>query len=128
LSGIAGEEFRVLEEQMLYRVARQGVLAGNIANVDTPEYRRNDLEFSDRLSAEVTRMARTNSNHLRPQDGSNDGRYQIKVGPRGTRPDGNGVNMDLELVEVSRNAAAFVNQATVLARIVALYRAAIGKG
>jgi flagellar basal-body rod protein FlgB len=128
VTGIASDEFRIFGDQMLYRVARQGVLAGNIANVDTPEYRRHDMKFADRLNAEVTRLERTDPNHLRPDVGTRDGQYRIERGPRGTRPDGNGVNMDQELVEVSRNASAFTNQATVLARIVGLYRAAIGSG
>lgn len=128
MAGIAGEEFRIFGDQMLYRVARQGVLAGNIANADTPEYRRHDVKFADRLSAEITQLNRTDPKHLHPDNGTRDGRYQIERGPRGTRPDGNGINMDQELVEVSRNASAFTHQATVLSRIVGLYRAAIGGG
>ncbi len=127
--GIAlGDQFRVFEEQMLFRVARQAVLAGNLANVDTPGYRRGDLEFSDTLESAVARLAQTDDNHLPSADGTHDGKYRLQRGPRGTRPDGNGVDLDTELVQVSRNAGAFSDQAAVLARVVSLYRTALGTG
>ena len=43
---------------------------------------------------------------------------------RGTRPDGNGVDRDAEVLELSRNAGAFRNQAAILARVVVLRRIA----
>jgi flagellar basal body rod protein FlgB len=51
-----------------------------------------------------------------------DAAYRVSRGPRGTRPDGNGVDRDQEVVHMSRNAGAFTDAATVLARIYAIRR------
>ena len=48
------------------------------------------------------------------------------MGPRGTRPDGNGVDLDQELVTAHRNASEYIDQANVLARLSTLVRTAIG--
>ena len=51
--------------------------------------------------------------------------YRIVRGPRGSRPDGNGVELDREVVELTRNAGQFRDQAAVLARLLALRRIAV---
>lgn len=128
MSEMLSSQFQVFEEQMLFRVARQSVLAANLANADTPGYRRGELTFSTAFESEVARLRQTNPSHLSSIEVSGDGKYRVERGPRGTRPDGNGVDMDTELVAASRNAGAFMDQASVLGRLVALYRAAIGGG
>ena len=49
---------------------------------------------------------------------------RVVRGPRGTRPDGNGVDRDQEVVHMARNAGAFQDAASVLSRIYALRRMA----
>ena len=57
------------------------------------------------------------------------GRCQGDAEPcEGSRPDGNGVDLDQELVAAHRNAGAFIDQASVLARVSSLIRTAIGQG
>ena len=51
---------------------------------------------------------------------------RIELGPKGTRPDGNAIDLDQELVTAHRNASAFIDQANVLARLSTLIRTAIG--
>jgi len=116
-----------LQHAMQFRMARESVLATNVAHADTPGYRRRDLSFEGVLSDERSRMTRTHERHL-PVPRVDPARARIERGPRGTRPDGNGVDLDTELVEASRNAGAFIDQANVLARVSALVRTAIGNG
>ena len=116
-----------LEEAMRFRVARAAVLAGNIANADTPGYRRLDLRFDETLDRAEARLARTHPGHLAAGGGA-DGGWRLERGPRGTRPDGNGVDFERELIAMQRNAGAFTDLAAVLARLQGLVRTAIGSG
>ncbi len=117
-----------LEEAMRFRVARAAVLAGNIANADTPGYRRLDLRFDEALGRAEARLARTHPEHL-PAGGAAAGApWRLEQGPRGTRPDRNGVDFEQELIAMQRNAGAFTDLAAALARLQALVRTAIGTG
>lgn len=116
-----------LQQAMRFRMARETVLAGNIANSDTPGYRRRDVSFEGILSDKTKAIARTHEKHL-PTRVSDPSQLRVETGPRGTRPDGNGVDLDQELVAAHRNAGAFIDQANVLARMSALVRTAIGQG
>ena len=116
-----------LQTAMRFRVARESVLAANVANADTPGYRRRDLSFEGVLSDEQARLTRTHDRHL-PVRSTDPEKARVELGPRGTRPDGNGVDLDEELVQAHRNAGTFIDQANVLARLSALMRTAIGQG
>jgi flagellar basal-body rod protein FlgB len=125
MGGILGAAFAPLEAQLHFRVARQSALAANLANADTPGYRRVDLHFEEALASAGVRLAQSHPRHLGSGEG---GPYRLEVGPRGTRPDRNGVDLDHELVLAKRNAGDFQDLAGVLARIVSLRRTAIGSG
>lgn len=43
--------FGVHGDALAYRSQRMGILASNIANVDTPNYKARDLSFTDALRA-----------------------------------------------------------------------------
>jgi len=116
-----------LQQAMRFRMARESVLASNIANSDTPGYRRRDLSFEGALAERTTAMQRTHPGHLPTREGS-PSEARVERGPRGSRPDGNGVDLDEELVTAHRNAGAFIDQANVLARLSTLVRTAIGQG
>ncbi len=119
------EAITALQNAMRFRMARESVLASNVANADTPGYRRRDLSFEGVLETEKGRLVRTNERHL-PVASNDPADARVVMGPRGSRPDGNGVDLDQELVEAHRNAGAFIDQANVLARLSALMRTAIG--
>lgn len=121
------EAIGALQTAMRFRLARETVLAGNIANADTPGYRRRDIEFEGVLADTRGRMARTHAGHLEAR-ATDPSRARVEIGPRGSRPDANGVDLDQELVAAHRNAGAFIDQANVLARVSALLRTAIGQG
>jgi flagellar basal-body rod protein FlgB len=95
------------------RAHRQQVLAGNIANADTPNYKARDFDFSStlknamagRASGDLT-LATTSTRHL--QSGSDSGmpallyrkEFQSSV-------DGNTVNMDIERAQFTENAVHY---------------------
>jgi len=128
MSLLGGGDLEALEASLRFRLTRQGALAANVVNADTPGYRRMDLGFDGLLTDAAVRLERTHPGHLGAGGGGGEAgasAYRTEVGPRGTRPDGNGVDLQHELVELSRNAGTFSKQATVLARMLALRRVAV---
>jgi flagellar basal-body rod protein FlgB len=95
------------------RVYRQQVLAGNIANADTPHYKARDFDFTQALQQAVAgragnslKMARTHARHL---EGTSDGglpelKYRV---PLQDAADGNTVEMDVERTEFAENALQY---------------------
>lgn len=115
-----------VENAMRFRSARQGVLSMNIANADTPGYKRSDVEFDARLAQAALRR-----NDARVLATSRDvpfGARRVVDTEAAARPDGNNVNPDREAVLLSRNAGAFVQQAEVLSRLLALRLTALTGG
>ena len=121
------EAIAALQNAMRFRMARESVIASNVANADTPGYRRRDLSFDDVLASKTGRMTRTHEKHM-PVRSSDPANARVEIGPRGSRPDGNAIDLDQELVTAHRNAGAFIDQANVLARVSQLVRTAIGQG
>ena len=122
MNDIFGATFDHVERAMHWRVARQSLLSGNVANADTPGYRRFDLAMDAAL--EDDGLARSDGDHLSTR-GIRPGANHIERGEFGDRPDRNGVDLDQELLELSRNAGQFNQQAELLSRLLALRRVAI---
>jgi flagellar basal-body rod protein FlgB len=121
IGGLLGGSLGELESALRLRVTRQAALAANVANADTPGYRRVDVEFLPELARAAASLARTSAAHIAVPENSG---VRLVQGPRGTRPDGNGVDRDRELVTLSRNAGEFGERADVLARVFTLRRIA----
>ncbi len=128
---LGGDDLAALVASLRFRTTRQAALAANVVNADTPGYRRVDLSFDGLVRDAARRLERTDPRHLAGGGAAGPGAaaYRRELGPRGTRPDGNGVDLQHELVQLSRNASAFSKHATVLSRMLALRRVAItGEG
>lgn len=86
------------------RVKRNQLIASNVANVDTPGYKAKDLKF-DRVLAESMdgiNMKRTHARHI--NEGSGTVRVnEVVENPNPGRPDGNNVNIDQELLNLTQN-------------------------
>jgi flagellar basal-body rod protein FlgB len=118
---LLGGSLQDLERSLELRVTRQAALAGNVANADTPGYRRVDVEFLPELRRAAESLARTSEAHIASPGNAG---YRVVQGPKGTRPDRNGVDRDRELIALSRNAGEFGERADVMARVFTLRRIA----
>lgn len=102
---------------MNYRAARQDIIAGNIANADTPFYRPKDISFEDTLAqksseifndkSQTLQMAHTNGAHLDPVDSDSSKPTTFFRDGHMARNDGNSVDLDVESTEMAKNATMF---------------------
>ncbi|MBE7157984.1 MAG: flagellar biosynthesis protein FlgB, partial [Rhodospirillales bacterium] len=85
-----------------WTASRQGVLASNIANANTPGYQPRDVQSFQSLLAGQTGLepARTQSGHLSGTLGSGLVGLQ-KAQPQARSIDGNGVALDQQLMKVA---------------------------
>lgn len=97
------------------RAARQELLASNIANADTPNFKAKDIDFASALKGAMSgatpklAMAATTTAHL---NGTGDGNsvmgapvmYRKAAQPSA---DGNTVDMDVELAQFADNALRY---------------------
>src|SRR5712692_10481870 len=100
-----------LGRQMTKAVARETVAASNLANIDTPGYRAREATFNDALDEELGQTATVR-----------------EVTDLPLRRDGNNVQLDRELLTLSRASADFSAAQTALAAKFRLVRYAINEG
>jgi flagellar basal-body rod protein FlgB len=123
MSGISETEIAsALRRHMTIAAARQAAAAGNLANLNTPNYKAVDVSFADALDAQ---MAATDPRHL--GGGGADGVRVEEIRDAAARRDGNTVVLDQELLKMSRAAGEFSQAQTALAAKFRLVRYAINE-
>lgn len=105
------KELAFVQNALNLRARRQEVLAANIANSDTPNYKARDLDFAAALKNAMgatggpLQLARTEARHLSASgfSGMADGhlKYRSSVQPS---LDGNTVDMDVERAHFTENS------------------------
>ena len=122
--------FAMLRTRMQWHQQRQQVLAQNVANADTPNFRPQDLdEPKFELSAPGTaplQLARTNTGHLQGFGDAasfrgNNNQYQV-------RPAGNAVSLEDEMLKIAQNNMDYQAATQLYGRSLGLIKTALGKG
>ena len=125
----------VLRTKMQWHEARQRLLSENVANSDTPNFRPRDLvepKFDSTGATTGTTgalpLARTSTGHIASADGG-DASFDKnrKVGFE-TRPAGNAVSLEEEMMKVSANQMDFAAVTQLYSKSLQLIKIAIGKG
>ena len=113
-----------LRQQMTKSVARQVAAAGNLANVDTPNYKAVEPTFADALKGQLA-MKATKPGHINP---ASPVPGQVREIPDAVaRRDGNTVELDRELLTMQRASGDFTQAQTALAAKFTLVRYAISE-
>ncbi|RAX54212.1 flagellar basal body rod protein FlgB [Helicobacter sp. 16-1353] len=110
--------YGIVNKALDYRSLRQDLIASNIANVDTPFYRPQDIDFESYLAKEANRvfknissneleLARTNKGHMMPFDLSDNKASIFYRDGHLARNDGNSVDLDVETSELSKNTVMY---------------------
>ncbi len=99
--------------------------ASNLANLDTPGYRTRDVSFDEALDGQLGGVVRTNASHLAAP--TSDG-APVEAEGLASRRDGNNVQLDRELLTMTRAGGDFGRAQTALAAKFRLVRYAINEG
>lgn len=126
--------FNIMKTKLNYLSERQGILAQNIANADTPGYKAKDLsapDFSKLVSqagqpVQNLRMASTNAKHMT----GNGATGSYKIINRGKtdelNPDGNNVSVEDEMSKVAANQADYMKTLNLYTKAISMFKSAIG--
>ena len=126
-----------LRTKMQWHQERQRVLAENISNSDTPNFRPRDLvqpKFDQNNGASAgaamgsLAMMRTSTSHI-PAAGGGGETFNHDQGKSGflTRPAGNAVNLEDQMLKVSANQMDYAAVTSLYSRSLGLIKTAIGK-
>jgi flagellar basal-body rod protein FlgB len=130
-----------LQSSLDVRLERQNVLAGNLANIDTPGYLPRDLDFGKAM--EAAQAGPSAGTPTAPSAPTMEGSIPVaSAGPMATSAqsfvrvaegtggslDGNGVDLDKTMVELSRNGLMYGAAAKTLGKKLAILRYVAGDG
>ena len=124
-----------LRTRMQWHQERQRVLSENVSNSDTPNFKPRDLTEPkfDRTGAPAAdapmgplAMLRTSTNHL-AQTGGGESFAADGKGGFETRPAGNAVDLEDEMLKVSANQLDYAAATSLYSKSVHLLKVAIGK-
>ena len=105
--------FKLASERTGYLSARQTLIAGNVANANTPGYKALDLKpFATTLQEAAVSMAVTNSAHLTPAAQELDAPQSREDDAANASVSGNSVDVEGEMVklgEVNRDFSETTN-------------------
>lgn len=123
----------MLKQRMSWHQQRQGVLAQNVANADTPNYRARDLKapvFPELAkgagAAAPVQMAATDPKHFGVGGGAFDPRPQ-DAKPYEITPEGNGVVLEEEVLRVSQNVMDYQMVSQLYSRGLGMLKTAISR-
>jgi len=123
-----------LRTKMEWHQERQRILSENVANSDTPNFKPRDLvepKF-DKTGAPAGTMGalpmmRTSVSHIAPFGGGGDSFDQNKRAGFETRPAGNAVNLEDEMLKASANQMDYAAVTSLYTSRLHLLKVAIGK-
>jgi len=124
--------FSALTEKMKWLTARQKVLAQNIANADTPNYRARDLkplqfgEMMEEQDDQSVRISRTNKRHIFVEEIS---RFETQVNRDISEmsPTGNAVLLEEEMMKVAETQIQYELTTSLYKKNLGLLKTALGR-
>ena len=119
------ETIRLLGNVANLRIDRHSLLTSNLANIETPGYRAQDISFEERLRAALPekgqlRMVRTNARHMPVYDSS--GRVRPEV------VSGGEVDIDRQMAKLAENNLLYNAMIQLLGRKYRAIRETITEG
>lgn len=124
--------FSALTDKMRWHQTRQGLLAENVANAETPGYRGRDLKqydanssFAAMSSASVSTLV-TQPMHFSVSSGSG-GFDAQRMANFEITPEGNGVTLEEEMMKVTTNMMDYQAATSLYQKSIRILRVALGK-
>jgi len=114
-----------LQAALTYHRERHTVLAGNVANLDTPGYR--PLDLTRHAAADPSSLSISDPGHIGSPI-TPDYITSFDDGGQLQGSDGNAVSLERELAKIDANRARYATSAELVSRRMALLRYAAGDG
>ena len=128
------ETFLILKKALDTTTLRQQALSSNIANVDTPGYKRADVSFEEELKSALNKQERlelttTDKKHLTNKlELENVHPKVFRQQDSYMRNDFNNVDIELEMAGLSKNNVAYNALAELISNKLKMVRSAINEG
>ena len=123
--------FSMLRTRMHWHQERQRLLAENVSNADTPNYRPFDLappQFDHRRAPLASiALARTEGAHIAGTTAGTSRFQTARLGGYDVRPAGNAVNLEDEMIKVAGNQMDYQAVTSLYQRSLSLIKTAVGK-
>lgn len=109
--GISFDRINIMDKALDGAWKKNNILLNNVANANTPKYKRKDIDFQNVLKKELENntkleMKTTNSKHL--SSGTNNTESKIiNSNNYSTRKDENNVNVDVEMSKLTQNSITY---------------------
>jgi flagellar basal-body rod protein FlgB len=110
---------QAMDRSMGLATQRMSLIAGNLANIDTPGYRTQDFNFTTALKNELAKLdgnqmpiTQTNPRHFPISSGQGLPTSADPVRPNWERNDGNDVSLDRENAAMARTQSAYTLSAS----------------
>ena len=122
-NGIFNTTIQIMEKALDLRARKHNLIASNIANMDTPNYKAFELMVEDEMqraggNEKTLALSRTDKGHIGP-DGPGAApavtRRQVNEG-KPARVDGNTVDLDRSMAALSENSLLYNVSAQIIAR------------
>ncbi|MDB5527834.1 MAG: flgB [Devosia sp.] len=125
--------FTALTDKMHWHQARQGLLAENVANAETPGFRGRDLKefnFDDQVGPFSSATVTTTATQPKHFSVGNDGQGAFGGQPMANfeiTPEGNGVSLEDEMMKVSTNLMDYQAATSLYQKSIKILRTAMGR-
>lgn len=125
----------ILEKALSASWLRNEVISDNVSNVNTPGYKRKDVNFEDYIKAALDKTSivgnTVNDKHIKIGSDSVDG-IDLKVtrdfSSTSMRMDGNNVDIDKEMSELAKNQILYSAYTTLINKDMGMIKSAIKEG
>lgn len=124
----------ILEKALEGSSLRHSVISNNIANVNTPGFKKSEVDFRDALKRQlekpaVQRLKQTRLKHLPDKEADLLSGFQVvKESNSSLRTDGNNVDIEMELAGLAENTIYYNSLVQLLSSQISLLKTSINEG
>jgi len=125
--------FSMLRTKMQWHQERQQLLAENVSNADTPNFRPHDLappKFEGAMAGAESSVAlvQTSAAHIAGTNADGTPEFQTQRNSRfEIRPSGNAVNLEDEMIKVAANQMDYQAATALYGKSIGMIKVAIGR-
>lgn len=126
-------QLSALEQGINAASLRHKVISNNIANVNTPGFKKSEVVFESLLQEALDEkgrlpLAQTNSRHMQGGEVSSKAPVIETVNSTSFRTDGNNVDIDIEMANLAKNNIYYNSLVTQLGKYFTSIKSAINEG